>query len=128
MKDKACHTQSFWDIYKAINFKQTKRFDCSWCGEPLKIKWRKQDKSLSWRICSGFMWMSPAIALILLVVTGNMSALHAILLIILFHFAAMYFLINSGRLIIKNIETKSKKSTKKVTVKKAAKKVLKKKK
>jgi len=46
MKDKACHTQSFWDLYKAINFKNRKNFLCSWCGEPLQIKWRKESKTM----------------------------------------------------------------------------------
>ena len=52
MKDKACHTQSFWDLYKAINFKSRKNFPCSWCGESLKIKWSKENKTMGSKICS----------------------------------------------------------------------------
>ncbi len=127
MKDKACHPQSFWDIYKAINFNRGKSFDCSWCDGKCKLKWKKQDKSFGARVLSWFLWMSPAIILIALVATQNMSALHAIILIIAFHFAAMYFIINSWRLIIKQVKTGKSKS-KKIPVKKTAKKIVKKKK
>lgn len=121
MKDKACHTQSFWDLYKAINLKTRRNFPCSWCEQPLKIKWKKQAKTPAAKLYSGLLWMSPAIILIAMVATGMMNYLHAIILIILFHFTAMYFIINSGRLIVKNIKTK-KVSTKKTTKKKAVKK------
>lgn len=125
MKDKACHTQWFWDVYKAINFKQTKMFPCSWCESPLKIKWKNSPKTITQKFCSWLLWMAPAIILIALVAKDIMWFGHAIVLIIFFHFIAMYFLIHSPRLIVKNIETKKKKSpTKKKTT---AKKILRKK-
>lgn len=134
MKDTACHTPSFWDIYKAINLKKTKNFPCSWCGESLTVKWKKQQKTFIARLCRWVVWMSPAILLMLLVATDMIWYIHAIILITLFHFLAMYFLINSPRLVVKNIKLKTKKSqttwkkTSKWVVKKTIKKVTKKKK
>ena len=47
---------------------------------------------------------------------------NAIILITLFHFSAMYFLINSNRLVVKNVKTKKPSVKKKIAVKKTTKK------
>lgn len=51
-----------------------------------------------YRYLSYLLWLSPAIILIILVVLKIMNFLVAIALITIFHFWAMYFIINSSRL------------------------------
>lgn len=110
MSKKNCNHRSFWEIYKIINFNRTfceekgRKFTCSKCGKKCKLKWRgykEMKKSGFKKYLTYFLWMLPAIILIFLSVTQIISYWSAILYIIIFHFWAMYFIVNSDRLEIK---------------------------
>lgn len=107
MEVKNCNHKSFWQIYKVINFNRTFNqnewieFKCSKCNDTCILKWKwynEMRKNLMKRILTYFLWLLPAIILILLVANWSLNFLVAILLITIFHFAAMLYIINSYRL------------------------------
>lgn len=107
MKIKNCKHNSFWEIYKVINFNKTfiaengVEFKCDKCKKKcvLKWKWYKKIKHNSVkRFFTSLLWLLPAIILIALVANWNMNFLIAIWIITVFHFAAMIYIINSDRL------------------------------
>jgi hypothetical protein len=111
MKDKNCTHKSFWQIYKIINFNKTfcwengREYRCELCNKKCVLKWKwynKMKKNFVIRFITYLLWLSPAIILILLVAYWMLNFLVAILIITMFHFWAMYFIINSSRLKIKN--------------------------
>ena len=105
MKNKKCSHIKFWQIYKIINFNKTfwkkkgREFKCEICHEKCKLKWKWYEKINNIvRFFTYLLWLLPAIILILLVACGKLNFLIAILIITVFHFLAMYFIINSRRL------------------------------
>lgn len=113
MKAKNCKHNSFWQLYKVINFSRISnldngiKFKCSTCNTKCTLKWKwyiKMEKNNMKRIATYLLWLSPAAILIYLVATLKMNYLVAIGLIIIFHFAAMYYIINSDKLKIKENE------------------------
>ncbi len=107
MKEKACDHLSFWQVYKIINFnrifnrKKWFNFVCEKCHKKCDIVWKKSKKiSFFVRVCSYFLWLFPALLLIISVILHYLDYKTAIVLITLFHFFAMYFIINSKYLVI----------------------------
>ncbi|NDK08743.1 hypothetical protein EOM39_05900 [Candidatus Gracilibacteria bacterium] len=107
MKDKKCDHTSFWQVYWIINLhnifsdEKGREFKCKNCKKKFAISrkgYKKINKNLIKRYGSYFLWLSPALILIYLVAFGYMHYLIAILLIIAFHFGAMYYIINSPKL------------------------------
>lgn len=107
MKPKNCIHRSFWQIYKIINFnlkfynKKWKKFICESCWEKCKLEWKgykKLQKGWIKKYIIYFLWILPAIILIYLAVTQIITYICAILIITIFHFLAMSYIINSGRL------------------------------
>lgn len=110
MKSNNCNHASFWQLYKVINLSRFSNLDngikfrCSKCNTKCTLKWKwymRMEKSIMKKIATYLLWLSPAILLIYLVATLKMNYLIAIWLIIIFHFAAMYYVINSDKLKIK---------------------------
>lgn len=107
MKEKRCKHISFWDIYKAINFgrffarKWWIKIKCNDCGKMYLVKWKwykKIKRSFIKSFLTWFMWMLPAFILIYLVATQVLHYMLAIILITIFHFWAMFYIINSRKL------------------------------
>jgi hypothetical protein len=57
----------------------------------MKITWQK--KTMLGHIISSFLWMAPSLVLIYLVAAGKINYMVAIVIVVLFHFLAMYILI-----------------------------------
>ena len=104
---KNCKHISFWNIYKVINFNKTFNsnnwitFKCDKCDTKCILKWKwykKMKESFIKKILTYFLWLLPAIILIILVASWKIHFLLAISIIIAFHFVAMYYIINSDRL------------------------------
>ena len=109
MSKNKCTHKYFWGIYKIINFsknfceKAGSEFKCEKCNKKCVLKWKgckKMKKSWIKKYITYFLWLLPAIVLIYLSVTQIISYLLAILLIIIFHFLAMFYVINSDKLIV----------------------------
>jgi len=109
MKNK-CNHKDFWNIYKVINFnkkfceKHWREFKCETCWKKCILKWKwynKLQKSRIKKYFVYFLWILPAIILIYLSIIQIISYLLAILIITIFHFVAMYYIVYSDRLIIK---------------------------
>lgn len=107
MKNKKCDHTSFWQIYWIINLNNIfsddkwREFKCKKCKKKyiLSRKWyKKLNKDPLKKFLTFLSWMTPALALILLVAFWYLNYLIAIWLIIAFHFWAMYYIINSPRL------------------------------
>ena len=107
MKIKNCKHNSFWEIYKVINFNKTfsaknwVEFKCNNCNKKCIVKWKWYKKIMQnnvKRVFTYFLWLLPAIILIVLVANWNMNYLIAIWLITIFHFVSMIYIINSDRL------------------------------
>lgn len=105
-----CEHKSFWEMYKIINFKKTFSvekwidFQCSTCNKKCNVKWRgynEMNENSIKKYFIYFLWLFPAIILIILVAAGVICSLIAIWLITFFHFWAMYYIINSSRLEIR---------------------------
>lgn len=110
MWNKKCNHRNFWEIYKIINFNKTfceknwREFICPNCKKTCVLKWKwynKMQKSWLKKYLTYLLWSLPAIILIYLTLFQMISYLSAILLITVFHFGAMYFILKSNRLIIK---------------------------
>lgn len=110
MKVKNCNHDSFWQLYRVINFSRFSNLDngikykCDKCGAKCTLKWKwymKMEENIMKKMATYLLWLSPGIILIFLVATLRLNYLVAILLIIIYHFAAMYYVINSGKLKIK---------------------------
>lgn len=110
MKVKNCNHDSFWQLYRVINFSRFSNLDngikykCDICGTKCTLKWKwymKMEENIMKKMATYLLWLSPGIVLIFLVATLRLNYLVAIGLVILYHFAAMYYIIYSGRLKIK---------------------------
>lgn len=127
MSKNKCKHRSFWQQYWMLNSKKVWKkewldFVCGICGAKCHIIWSQEsceDAKKRWcnkKIWSCIIWMLPAVTLItwtiwyylcLIMQWGDYSLLEilapavwSILVISIFHFAAMYFLIHSKRLIV----------------------------
>lgn len=107
MPNKKCDHKSFWEIYKIINFRRTFSskswidFKCKVCHKKCNAKWEwynEMHKNPVKKYLTYFLWMLPAIILIFLVAFKFMCSFTAIIIIIIFHFWAMYYIIKSKRL------------------------------
>jgi len=107
MENKKCNHKSFWEIYKIINFKKTfsKKdwvdFVCKACNKKCNLRWEwynEMKKSPVKKYFTYFLWLLPAIILIILVAFKIMCSLTAIFIIIAYHFWAMFYIIKSKRL------------------------------
>lgn len=126
MEDKkTCDHKNFWQIYVLMNTKKIWKnwgvdFECQKCKRSCNALWERdkecENKKFLQKIVGCFLWMLPALILIwgviihyimLLLNPRDLSpfmvvlpAIVAIILIILFHFGAMYHLFKSKRLVI----------------------------
>lgn len=108
-KEKCCH-DDFWTVYKMINFSHS--FDtqqtCEACGKKISVKLRGYKKSQNtpmMHILSAVFWMAP-VFFILAVASYYMESfplnyIIAILMLIVYHFAAMYYIIKGPFLKVK---------------------------
>lgn len=99
--NKCCHND-FWTVYKMINFSHS--FDtqkkCETCGKKISVHlrgYKKTQNTPMMHLLSGVFWMMP-VFFILAVASYYMEAfplnyIVAILMLILYHFAAMYYII-----------------------------------
>lgn len=110
MKNKKCDHKNFWEIYKIINFNRTfwdenwRKFKCSKCNKKCILKWKwykKMKKNPIKRFFTYFLWLIPGFLVIYLAFTQVISYICAIILITIFHFLAMYLIIKSDRLVVK---------------------------
>ena len=90
------HENSYWRVYKKINFKHFKNgmgIKCENCNKKMILQNKKRG-FFSGLICM-ILWMSPAFFLIYLVASNKLNFLLAIILITLFHFIIFYFIIKN---------------------------------
>lgn len=108
MKKKKCNHISFWTIYTLVNFrrvfykKKWLNFKCSHCKEEcnLRINWRQKWDNLSIKsIWKYILWLLIPVLLIILVADNQMDFRYAILIVILYHFLAMFYIINYSKLL-----------------------------
>jgi hypothetical protein len=107
MWNKKCNHLSFWQIYKIINFnvkfidKEWRVFKCNKCNKKcvLSWKWYKEMKKNGFnKAAIYFLWLLPALILMYKVANLELNYLIAILLVIIYHFWAMCYIIDSPRL------------------------------
>jgi hypothetical protein len=107
MKTKKCSHNSFWQIYKIINFSSKfsdvnwRNFICKICGAKCVMKWRgykKLQKSWMKKYVRYFLWLLPAILVIYWAVNWYIGYINGMLIITVFHFVSMYYIIKSDRL------------------------------
>lgn len=106
----------YWSIYKALNFK---RFSTN--REYVDKKtWKKMTyefighdilkSSMFMQLFSGILWMSPVIVIIMVASCYALeypaAYFYAILIIIAYHFAAMYYIIRGPYLVISEVKKK----------------------
>ncbi|MDD2566296.1 MAG: hypothetical protein PHZ26_05880 [Candidatus Gracilibacteria bacterium] len=84
----------YWNIYKAINFRGFKKgmsMECTFCKENMIVDYDLKDKRKLY--IAGISWMALPILNIILAYFEVISYFFAILIVIAFHFSAMYYII-----------------------------------
>lgn len=89
----------FWDMYTFLNsvhFKKGSVFTSKKNGKKYTLSNKKQ-KTVE-QVISGLLWMTPALVLLYLVATLRVHFIDAILMIVVFHFASMWYLIRYNKM------------------------------
>lgn len=92
----------FWDMYMFLNnvhFKKKSVFLSQKNGKKYTLHFKK--KTSVQRLFSGLLWLAPALFLIYLVATLQIHFTTAIMLVIIYHFVAMWALIRFSPMWIK---------------------------
>jgi hypothetical protein len=88
-----CHTTNpYWKIYAFINLRRFDRWsfiECDFCKQKMEVDYDIPEK----KYCVGVAWMSLPILMIVLWYFRILSFLDAGIIVVVFHFWAMYYLI-----------------------------------
>ena len=106
----------YWSVYKAINFKRfssNREYTDKKSGEVMSYSFVGTEKirgSIFMQLFSALLWLSPVLVIIMMSLfclwANPFSLLAAIPLIILYHFAAMYYVIRGPHIIISPVKKK----------------------
>lgn len=110
MSKNTCDHRDFLPLYKALHknrFSSNKSFTCS-CGKEIEYEFFGSEEvknNLFLRLFSWFLWMTPAIATIIIAALMGFQCpivfLYALIFVIVYHFAGMYYIVTSPTLVLK---------------------------
>lgn len=102
MKHTPCEHESFWFLYKMINFSHSFKVKkkCPHCGKKISIKMQGEKevrKNFTMRILMTFFWMAPVFLIIfcssIYMDSFPWNYIFAVIAVTVYHFAAMYYII-----------------------------------
>ena len=110
MKKQKCFHDDFWTVYKMINFSHSFNTEkkCPNCNKKIAVKlkgYKKVENTPMMHLLSGIFWMMP-VFFILALASLYMDAfpynyIWAVIALIAYHFAAMYYIIKGPFLKVK---------------------------
>lgn len=106
----------YWSAYRALNFKrfsQNREYVDKNTGKNMSYEFIGREilkNSAFMQLFSAILWLSPVLVVFMMatsyVLQNPMSYFYAILVIIAYHFAAMYYMIRGPYLVISEVKKK----------------------
>jgi len=116
MSAKKQELPDYWSIYKAINFKRfskNREYIDKKSGKKMSYEFIGHDMishDIFMQVFSGILWLSPVFVIIMIslcyTLENPISIFYGVLVIIAYHFAAMYYIIRGPYLKVSEVKKK----------------------
>jgi len=116
MSAKKQELPDYWSIYKAINFKRfskNREYTDKKSGKKMSYEFIGHDMishDIFMQVFSGILWLSPVFVIIMIslcyTLENPISIFYWVLVIIAYHFAAMYYIIRGPYLKVSEVKKK----------------------